>query len=682
MSTETEDFGEIYAQEDTLAEMEEYKSLFIQESREHLQSMTEALITLENNPDDVDALNKIFRSAHTVKGSSAMMGFQSMSRLTHAMEDAFDQLRKGASMPEGLMDVIFVCMDLLEARLNNLENDVDEDLDFQRYIDILRGISFEEESTLDTDGESGKVEGNLLKAFTDDEARAIIETSCNLGEGERCLGLYIALSEDCMLKAARGYMALNKLGKVAEILQSEPKLQVFEDGLFDGNEFVVVIKTAGTDEEVCAPVLQVAEVAGVEITQIDEDYIKSFESAEDIADTKDSGLDSAVKLQQIKTIRVQTDQLDKLMNLVGELVINKIQLGQIAGNYRFESLKHSIDNIDRLTTELQDIVMRIRMVPVGQVFNRFPRLVRDLSRKVKKRVRFVLEGKDIELDRTVLEEIGEPLIHLLRNAVDHGIETPDERKTKGKPEEGVIRLVAERRQDHVMIIVQDDGAGLPAEKIKKKALERGLVSESEARVMSQEQLVNLIMLPGFSTAEKITDVAGRGVGMDVVRTKIEALGGSVLLESWEGEGTKISLKLPLTLSIIKAMLFEAAGNAYAVPVSYVNELTMVEKGQLKRLGAFNAIDLRGDIVPIVSIHEMLNLPQRQTDICTIMVINREPSKFGLMVDSVVGMQEIVTKNLDDSLQDIQGVSGVTIMGDGKVILILDPLSLYMASQGR
>ena len=682
MSTETEDFGEIYAQEDTLAEMEEYKTLFVQESREHLQSMTEALITLENNPDDVDALNKIFRSAHTVKGSSAMMGFQSMSRLTHAMEDAFDQLRKGASMPEGMMDVIFVCMDLLEARLNNIENDVDEDLDFQRYIDILRSIDFEEESALDADGEAGKVEGNLLKAFTEDEARAIIEASRDLGEDERCLGLHISLNEDCMLKAARGYMALNNLGKVAEILHSEPKLQVFEDGLFDGNEFVVVIKTGGTDEEVCAPVLQVAEVASVDVTQIDEDYIKSFESTEDVADTKDSGLDSAVKLQQIKTIRVQTDQLDKLMNLVGELVINKIQLGQIAGNYRFESLKHSIDNIDRLTTELQDIVMRIRMVPVGQVFNRFPRLVRDLSRKVKKRVRFVLEGKDIELDRTVLEEIGEPLIHLLRNAVDHGIETPDERKTTGKQEEGVIRLVAERRQDHVMIIVQDDGAGLPAEKIKKKALEKGLVSESEARAMSQEQLVNLIMLPGFSTAEKITDVSGRGVGMDVVRTKIEALGGSVLLESWEGEGTKISLKLPLTLSIIKAMLFEAAGNAYAVPVSYVNELTMVGKGQLKRLGAFNAIDLRGDIVPIVSIHEMLNLPQRQTDIYTIMVINREPSKFGLMVDSVVGMQEIVTKNLDDSLQDIQGVSGVTIMGDGRVILILDPLSLYMASKGR
>ena len=684
MASETEAYEEIYLQDDMDSEMEQYKSIFVLESREHLQAMTESLITLENNPEDADALNKIFRSAHTIKGSSAMMGFQKITELTHTMEDAFDQLRKGARMPEGLMDIIFECMDILEARIGNLENDVEEELDFDKYIGILRGINFsEDEEPFESseDGASWMGEIEFLSGFSESATRDISETVRTLKEDERCLAIEITLSDDCLFKAVRAFMAVNNLKMVGRIVDTAPNVKEFERGSFDSKDFLVILVTEKADEEVRECVLGVSEVEGVSVTLIDDSHLENLKSEKRSVKIEKGRKDTEMKVQSINSIRVQTDQLDTLMNLVGELVINKIQLTQIGGEYKLDPLKHSIDNIDRLTTELQDVVMRIRMVPVGQIFNRFPRLVRDLSRKEKKRVKLILEGRDIELDRTVLEEIGEPIIHLLRNAVDHGIEPLEVRAANGKPQEGAIRLVAERRQDHVLILVEDDGAGLDADKIKAKAISKGLVTEAEAKLMTQDQLVSLIMLPGFSTADEVTDVSGRGVGMDIVKTKIEALGGSVHLETQRGTGTKINLKLPLTLSIIKAMLVEVANKVFAIPISFVEETIQVAKSMCENLGAYKALTLRGGIIPIVSLNRLLNLPQTKAENYKIMVINREPNKFGLVVDSILGMQEIVTKNLNDSLRGIQGVSGVTILGDGRIIFILDPVNLYLSGKG-
>ena len=678
MGSETEDYGEVYLQDDMDFGMEQYKSVFIQETKEHLEEMTEALIILENNPDDMDSLDRIFRSAHTVKGSSAMMGYEGLSKLTHAMEDAFDQLRKGAKMPEGLMDVIFESMDLLESGINNLENGADEVLDFERLIGILRGIDFEkagESPDLEQRGETGKRNNGPLGLFDEKDINKIIEEVSKLGEGETCLALNVSLDAKCLFTSVRAFMVVNRLEKLGRIIGSVPKAECFEEGSFDSHEFLAVLTTKKSDKEVKECILAVPEIDDATITPIGEDYLSQYEASQSKGEAK---TETKVRLQTIKSIRVQTDQLDKLMNLVGELLINKVQLIQISEQYSLSPLKHSLDNIDRFTTELQDVVMRIRMVPVSQIFNRFPRLVRDLSHKQRKKVNFVLEGKEIELDRTILEEIGEPIIHLLRNAVDHGMELPEDRVASGKSEEGTIKLVAEKRQNDVLIWVEDDGAGLNADKIKAKALEKGLVTEAETRRMTQEQLVNLIMLPGFSTADVVTDVSGRGVGMDIVNTKIEALGGTVQLESHTGVGTKVTLKLPLTLSIIKAMLVEAANTVYAIPVGFVNELVFVEKSEVTTLGETKAVTIRGKVVPIVSIHELLHLPHTETESYTIIVVNKEPFKFGLIVDSMVGMQEIVTKNLDEHLNDIQGVVGATILGDGSVVLILNPINLYMS----
>jgi two-component system chemotaxis sensor kinase CheA len=366
------------------------------------------------------------------------------------------------------------------------------------------------------------------------------------------------------------------------------------------------------------------------------------------------------------------------MNLIGELVINKGQLTQIASLLKIPELKHTLENIDRLSTELQDIVTHIRMVPVGQVFNRFPRLVRDLSRQTGNEVSFIMDGKDIELDRKVLEEIGEPLIHLLRNAVDHGIEAPSVREANGKPREGTIRLTASRNQDHIMIIVEDDGAGIDHEKIREKALREKILTEAEANSMTKDQLLNLILLNGFTTATNVTEVSGRGVGMNVVKTKIEALGGTIIMKSTKGVGSRFALRLPLTLSILKAMIVKSGDSIYAIPIKFVEENVSVKKEMLHSLGKDSAIKLRDRILKIVNLGHLLGTPvmDDENGYKQILVIDDETTHFALEVDNIMGMQEIMTKNVKESLQGIDGISGVTILGDGRVVIVIDPVNLF------
>ncbi len=532
--------------------MEEYKGLFFMEVKEHLQNINDCLIAYERSPEETGRLDEVFRSAHTIKGSSAMMGYEDISKLTHAMEDAFDLLRKGSKMPTDLMDLFFGSLDLIENRIKDLENGVDIEIDLLDKVERIRD------------------------------------------------------SFDC-----------------------------------EGSE----------------------------------------EHPEKLIDEKDPRPESnekdQFKLQSIKSIRVQTTELDQLMNLIGELVINKGQLTQIVSQLKIPELKHTLENIDRLSTELQDIVTHIRMVPVGQVFNRFPRLVRDLSLQKGKQISFIMKGKDIELDRKVLEEIGEPLIHLLRNSVDHGIEAPNVRVANGKEREGIIRLTASRNQDHILIVVEDEGAGIDYEKIKEKALREKIITEVEANTMTEDQLINLIMLNGFTTATDVTEVSGRGVGMDVVKTKIEALGGSIIMESTKGVGSKFALRLPLTLSILKAMIVESGNNTYAIPIKFVEENVSVRKEMLHSLGRDKAIKLRDRILKIVNLGHLLNTPvtDNENGHKQILVINDETTHFGLEVDHILGMQEIMTKNVKESLQGLDGISGVTILGDGRVIIVIDPVNL-------
>ena len=374
-----------------------------------------------------------------------------------------------------------------------------------------------------------------------------------------------------------------------------------------------------------------------------------------------------------QSVRVKFDQLDKLMNWVGELVINKIALLQITSDTRNDSLKRITENIDRLTADLQDLVMEVRMVPVSQVFDRFPRLVRDLSLKKGKKTDLIMEGREIDVDRTVLDEIGEPLIHLLRNSIDHGIEMPEERAKAGKDETGKIKLTALRNGNQVVIEVTDDGAGIDPEKIRAAAITKGFAAQAQLNQMSRDQLVNLIFLPGFSTATVVTDTSGRGVGMDVVKTKISALGGTVHVESQIGKGTKTTIKLPITLAIIQAILVNDSTQTFAIPTSQVAEIVRVKKADVKSLGKTKAILVRDQVIPMVHLHELLRLPDSNEDEFELLIIyfGDGSKKVGLVVDSVLRQQDILVKSLNETLAGIKGISGATILGDGQVVLVLD-----------
>jgi two-component system chemotaxis sensor kinase CheA len=377
--------------------------------------------------------------------------------------------------------------------------------------------------------------------------------------------------------------------------------------------------------------------------------------------------------QATQTVRVKFDQLDKLMNWVGELVINKIALLQVTSDSRNDSLKRITENIDRLTADLQDLVMEVRMVPVSQVFDRFPRLVRDLSLKKGKKIDLAMEGKDIEVDRTVLDEIGEPLIHLLRNSVDHGIEAPGERAKTSKNETGTIKLCAQRNGNQVIIEVLDDGAGIDPEKIKEAALKKGFASQADLDKMSNEQLINLVFIPGFSTAKVVTDTSGRGVGMDVVKTKISALAGTVHIESQVGIGTKTIIKLPITLAIIQAILIKDANQTFAIPTSHVSEIVRVKRTDVKSLGKTNAIIVRDRVIPLVHLHQLLNLQDSNEEEFELLItyLGDENTKIGVVVDSVLRQQDILVKSLNETFAGIKGISGATILGDGQVVLVLD-----------
>ncbi|MCD6445899.1 chemotaxis protein CheA, partial [Candidatus Bathyarchaeota archaeon] len=570
---------------------EQYKELFIEEAKEHLQTITQSLLDLEKNPENVEILNKIFRSAHTLKGSSGMMGFNDISELTHTMEDIFDELRKGAKVSSNLIDVLFECVDALEVRLNKLENGENEQIDVSHLIKKLKTYTIEEKSR--------KKKKQKIEKCSIEKANTIKE----LEKGEKLFVIHVLLNKDCIFKAARAFMVLNNLEKIGKIVKSTHSKKEIENGSFDSAEFEVVVATNHKMEELKNAVENVSEVANVNIRELH--GTASEKETEKLVDFKKNQTKTE-GLQSIRVIKVRTEQLDKLMNLVGELVINKIQLLKVASDYKLESLKRALNNVDRLTKELQDVVMQMRMVPVAQIFDRFPRLVRDLSRKEGKRINFIIKGREIEVDRTVLEEISEPLIHLLRNAIDHGIEPPDVRVKKKKPPEGTIKLIAERKRDHITIMVEDDGAGIDPEKVRKSAVEKGLISQSEAAKLKREQLINLVFLPGLSTSKKITETSGRGVGLDVVKTKIASLGGNVHLETEVEKGTKVILILPLSLSIVEAMLVKVADQLYAIPVSYISEVISVKKEKLKKLGNIDATIIRGKIIPLVQLRELLN----------------------------------------------------------------------------
>lgn len=494
----------------------------------------------------------------------------------------------------------------------------------------------------------------------------------------------LKFSNDCGFRAIRANMVLSKVGEIAQVLKTCPdQKDLSEEKLSHGFKIALTSKFDEKALEKCTH--EILEIDQVNVVPFDsKDFSILNSSPLNNAPHKEMKTASAscqqseeakvvTEAKSAQTIRVKFDQLDKLMNWVGELVINKIALLQVTADSKNEGLKRITENIDRLTADLQDLVMQVRMVPVSQIFDRFPRLVRDLSLKKGKKIDLVMEGRDIEVDRTVLDEIGEPLIHMLRNSIDHGIELPSDRENAKKDPAGKIKLSAVRNGDHVIIEVEDDGAGIDPEKIKASAMRKGFLTQTDAEKMTKEQLVNMVFLPGFSTAKEITDTSGRGVGMDVVKTKIAALGGTVHLETHIGQGTKTIIKLPLTLAIIQAILVKDSEQTFAIPTSQVSEIVKARKSEVKSLGKTDAIVVRDRVIPVVHLHKLLNIEGKDEEDLELLItyLGDENTKVGLVVDSVLRQQDILVKNLNEALSGIKGISGATILGDGQVVLVLD-----------
>ncbi len=669
----------------------QYRQLFIEEAKEHIDILTKSLLILEKEPQSKEVINTLFRSAHTLKSSSGMMGFKDLQELTHKMEDAFDSLRKGSQPTSQLISVFLECVDALSLRLKNIQDNTEGEIQVAGFKEKLDNVFLNQpaqaEVQKDVATQPSVAPENKIEDFNK-EAR---KSTDKVENGKHCYVVNLTFSKDCVFKNIRANMVLDKIAEIAEIIKTAPaRNELDEQRLDQGFKIVVASKFDEAAIQKCTQ--QVLEVDHVDVAPFEENVPNSKEGSVAIPPennymiTIENGKVTKVLADttSTQTVRVRFDQLDKLMNWVGELVINKIALLQVTADFRNDSLKRITENIDRLTADLQDLVMQVRMVPVSQVFDRFPRLVRDLSLKKGKQIDLIMEGRDIEVDRTVLDEIGEPLIHLLRNSIDHGIETPEERKSCKKSSTGKIRLSAQRSGGHVIIEIEDDGAGIDVEKIKKAAVQKGFATETDLGKMSNDQLVNMIFLPGFSTAKEVTETSGRGVGMDVVKTKISSLGGTVHLDTYKGKGTKTSIKLPITLAIIQAILVKDSEQIFAIPTSQVSEIVRARKADVKSLGKTDAILVRDRVVPVIHLHKLLGLKGLDEEDLELLItyLGDEETKLGLVVDSVLRQQDILVKPLNETLSKIKGISGATILGDGQVVLVLDIAQFVSHTQNK
>ncbi|MFD1204170.1 chemotaxis protein CheW [Sporosarcina contaminans] len=687
-------------------ETNQYLEMFLDESKEHLQSCNEHLLELENNPDDLAIVNEIFRSAHTLKGMSATMGYEDIADLTHKMENVLDAIRNAKiRVTTEILDVVFKAVDYLEEMVMDIEAGGTGKKDVQALVQTLNEIEAgntsislpqqETAATIAAEEEQNTEESSASSLDYDDYEMTVISQSQE--SGFNAYEINVELREDCLLKAARVFMVFEILEKSGEIIKTAPKVEQLENEEFD-EKFTVVLLTKEEADTLQAKVMKVSEVAKVDVKAITgatllknkrakEDELSkvpaSHKPVEEDKGKKDSvpqkGKRTSVASSGNKTIRVNIDRLDVLMNLFEELVIDRGRLQSIASELHNPDLNETVERMTRVSGDLQNIILNMRMIPVETVFNRFPKMVRQLARDLNKKINLEIIGAETELDRTVIDEIGDPLVHLIRNALDHGIESPAERLAKGKPEEGTVSLRAYHSGNHVFIELEDDGAGVNRERVLKKAIERGIVTEEIADTLTDKQVAELILASGFSTAEKITDVSGRGVGLDVVKSTIESLGGYITIDSKEGQGSLFQVQLPLTLSIISVMLVNLEKDIYAIPLSSIIETAIIQKTDILNAHNQKVIDFRGSIVPLVYLKDIFEMEEQGEDendeFQSVVIVRKGDKLAGLVVDSFIGQQEIVLKSLGNYLQSVFAISGATILGNGQVALIVDCNSL-------
>lgn len=680
-------------------DVSQYLEIFVEETKEHLQSLNDNILVLENEPENKDTINEIFRSAHSLKGMAGTMGYKRMQTLTHDMENVFSEIRNDKlKVTSDLVDILFQCLDALEAYLDNIINTQDEGTDDNAAIikllnDYLNGGSGVAEQAAPQAAQAapqtadGVVTDFSKVNFADFEQHAIMEAGT---KNLNVYGVHVKIDPSCILKAARAFLVFKSVEELGEIIKSIPSAQDIEDEKFD-LDFDIFVITGESLDKVLATVRNVSEIKDAEgsIIKLDEKKEKKPEETEKTEKTESAKPATVPKAGKPansqpakgkpvvnRSVRVDIDKLDVLMNLVSELIIAKNGLVSAAATSTTEenqSVNEQIEYLERVTTNLHESVMNVRMVPIETVVNRFPRMIRDLSKKLDKKMELYMTGEETELDRTVIDEIGDPLMHLLRNSADHGLESAEVRRERGKDEIGTIFLNAFQDGNNVVIEVGDDGNGIDIEKVKSKGIERGTITPEQAEVMSDKEVIDLLFLPSFSTSEKITDVSGRGVGLDVVKSKIESLGGVVECKSVLGEGSTFTIRLPLTLAIIQALMVKLGNEQYAIALGSIQTIEDIPLSDIKYVQGKEVINLRGNIIPIIRLGELLDVPDRTEpdESLIVVVIKKGDKQAGLVVDSLVGQMEIVIKSLGKYININKMISGATILGDGEVALIID-----------
>ncbi len=699
-------------------DVSQYLEIFIDETNEHLQNLSDCIMSLEKDPENMDTINEIFRAAHSLKGMAGTMGFKRMQHLTHDMENVFQEVRSGnMKVTSGLVDVLFQCLDAIDAYLENVKESSDEGTEdneaiIQELNDILAAgtgnapaeskPAAQAEEKKEEPAKNNKYEKKYFNAeLSEKEKDAIKEAE---ERGMNVYGITVYIQEECLLKAARAFLVFKAVEDYGNILVYYPSSQDIEDERFE-NDFSFFLETEASLEKVIEAsksVSEIAEVVGekVKYTELTA-AVEKKEAAEAAAEKATPAVaekTAPAAAQQTKaapatkkqtagkpvtnrTVRVDIEKLDALMNQVSELIIAKNSLVSISStegsSLQSQTFHEQIEYLERITTNLHESVMKVRMVPIESVVNKFPRMIRDLAKKLDKKMELVMTGEDTELDRTVVDQIGDPLQHLLRNSADHGLENGELRLKRGKPEVGTICLNAFQEGNNVIIEVSDDGNGIDTEAIKEKAIERGIVTPEQAEALSQKEITDFLFMPSFSMAKKISDISGRGVGLDVVKSNIEALGGDVEVKSVLGEGTKFIVRLPLTLAIIQALMVEVHDEKYAIALGSIQTIEDVPVSEIKYVQAEEVIHLRGSVIPLIRLERVLDMEpaEEEKESLTVVIVKKGERLAGLVVDNLMGQQEIVIKSIGKYINNNKIISGATILGDGEVALILDANAL-------
>lgn len=693
-------------------DVSQYLEIFIDESAEHLQNLSDCIMTLEGDPDNKDTINEVFRAAHSLKGMAGTMGYKRMQHLTHDMENVFQEVRADKiKVDSSMIDLLFECLDAIEKYLDNIKSTSDEGTeDNEMIIKSLNDFIAKANGQVETPVENKIVAEDPQTSAVKDEAK-YVQYELNDHElsriksarenGNQVYGITVYVQKECLLKAARAFLVFRAVEEFGQIVAYRPSSQDIEDEKFDLDFSFFIASPEKLDKIIDAAkdVSEIENVVGGVIEEIKVEEHKSEEKANTAVSTatttpapaaneaKASAPAASTKKQTpakaatSRTVRVDIEKLDALMNQVSELIIAKNSLVSLSssedGDIGGQGFHDQIEYLEQITTSLHESVMKVRMVPIETVTQKYPRMIRDLARTLNKKMDLVMTGEDTELDRTVVDQIGDPLQHLLRNSADHGLESAEVRAERGKPETGTIFLHAYQEGNNVIIQVGDDGNGIDVEAVKRKAVERGIITMEQSENMSQKEALSLLFMPSFSMAKTITDISGRGVGLDVVKSNIEQLGGDVEVSTKLGVGSTFTVRLPLTLAIIQALMVEIRDEKYAIALGAISNIESIPVKDIKYVQAKEVIHLRGSVIPLVRLDQLLDIEPREVepDDLTVVIVKRGDSQAGLVVDNLMGQQEIVIKSLGKYINGNKLISGATILGDGEIALILDTNTL-------